>query len=276
MLLSWDWQFYSAAVGRWLDEEPIYPGGMISTLGSAPGSSYAYPPASFLPFAPWPLGAIAWASVLIGVFLGGLWLVARRVWPERAVTAFAAAVLGASIFPPVLEGIGMGNVNILTAGLLGVVWAGIQPAAIAGVMTVIKVFPIALAAPSGWRALGFAASVALAICLLTLPLVGAESWSTYVTALTSVEPACGLDIYFNPSIACLIGTRAGLAIAAVALLVAVVARRKFVAWVAVVIAIMAPASELHLHYFALVYVLLWIGFAEMVQGKRARCGTTPP
>ena len=123
--LVFDWTFYSAAVQRWLAGEPIYPGGVISTLGTAAGASYAYPPSSvplMLPFASWPLGAILWEACLLLVFWTGVWTVIDRGWPDRRALALGIALLAAAFFQPVLDGFAFGNVNIATAGALAWVW----------------------------------------------------------------------------------------------------------------------------------------------------------
>jgi hypothetical protein len=267
-----DWQFYRAAVERWLAGEPIYPGGVISSIGSEAGSSFAYPPASvplFLPFSPWPVGAWAWTLLLGVALLSGLWMIVRTTWPARPLPPMALATVGAALFPPISEGMGVGNVNILTAGLLGVVWAGIQPSGIAGVMAVVKVFPLALSAPFGVRAIALAGLVGATVCLVTLPLVGVDSWTTYISAIGRVEPVCFVPDLANYSISCYVSPIGGLVVAAVALGVAVVARRTMIGWTAVVVAIMAPASEMHLHYFGLAYVLVWIVTAEWLKLRRS-------
>lgn len=270
-----DWQFYRYAVERWLAGGPIYPGGAISTLGAAAGSSYAYPPAS-VPlmwiFASYPLGALAWLGLLTSTLLAGLWLIARQIWPRHGVLIFAVIVASLSVVPPVQEGLAVGNVNILTAGLLGIGWT--RPVSVqAGIMTVVKVFPFALAAPYGIRALAVAAAVGMGIVAATLPLVGLDEWATYASALGKVNPLCGDERWFNASLACAaegaVGAElarwVGLAAGAVALCVAVAVGRGLVGSVAVTVAILAPASELHLHYFAIVYVLAWIALAETLK-----------
>ena len=117
-----DWQFYSAAVGRWLAGDPIYPGATISTLGTPAGGSYAYPPASvplLLPFSPYPLGAVLWVLTLCVVLLLGLWFVVRTGWPKRPLVPFAIGALGLIVFAPVQQGLGVANVNIRPPGCWG-------------------------------------------------------------------------------------------------------------------------------------------------------------
>ena len=274
-----DWTFYSGAVERWLAGEQIYPGARISTLGSAAGSSYAYPPASvplMLPFATWPVGAILWETLIVGVFLLGLWRVVRVGWPHRSVGVFGLVLLLGALFDGITQGIAMANVNMASAGVLGLVWAGIRdPAIPAGILGVIKVFPIGLAAPAGVWALGRALAIAFGICLLTLPLVGVGAWADYVTGLLSSQPLCGDPTWVNLSLACQLAPVTGLAIAkwtglvvsAGLILVALRAGRGFVGVCAAGLAILAPATELHAHYFAIVFVLGVIGLATLNLGR---------
>jgi hypothetical protein len=200
----------------------------------------------------------------------GTWSVVRIGWPNRPLIAFAVVLAAMSVFGGVMQGVAIGNVNMATAGLLGLVWAGARgkPTA-AGVLAVIKIFPLALAAPLGTKVLVRAAAIAGGICLITLPLVGVGAWSDYFGGLRATQPLCG--IYPNPSLACglsqLVGIGiakwAGLAIAAVLVLLALRAGPTFLGATLATGAILAPATELHAHYFAIVFVLLIIGLANL-------------
>jgi hypothetical protein len=269
-----DWIFYRRAVERWLTGESLYPGGVISTLTTTAGASYSYPPASvplMLPFAADPIGAWLWEACLFIVLLAGVFAVVRVGWPNHSLRAFAVALLGLGLFVPVLEGLAVANVNIATAGALGLVWATPRLAVpAAGILGVLKVFPVALAAPSGVRTFARALGLTALICLLTLPLVGLGSWLDYANALASSTPLCG-TARTNPSFACAIAplvgsglaTIVGLLLAGAALVVAFKAGRNIVGMTAVVAAIMLPATELHLHYFAKTFVLALIGMSEL-------------
>jgi hypothetical protein len=272
-----DWTFYSGAVHRWLAGEQIYPGGRISTLGWEAGSGYAYPPASvplMLPFAWWPIGAVLWETLVVGLLLAGLWAVVRIGWPSRPSLPFGIALALMAIAPGVVEGIALGNVNIATAGLLGLVWAAPRGLPqIIGLATVVKVFPFALAAPLGWRSVAVASAVAVGIAAATLPLVGLGSWADYVGGLHASEPLCGSPDWFNASLACGVGPfvgaagakSIGLAVGGVLLLVALMAGRSVLGMTAAGLAVMAPATELHGHYFAILHILLWIALATLAR-----------
>jgi hypothetical protein len=278
---AFDWQFYAAAVERWLAGEPIYPGGAISTLGTEPGTSYAYPPASvplMLPFAPWPVGAVLWVALLVGVLLAAIWAVAHAGWPSRPLAAFAAAVIGLAIFPPIQQGLAVANVNVLTTGMLGLVWAvGRRTAPAIGLLTVLKVFPFSLSAPLGPRAMVTSALVAGVVVLVTLPLVGVSSWTDYVSALRSAEMLCGDPRWFNPSLGCLVepvlgsdvARWAGLIVGGALLLVALRAGRTVVGMSAAALAVIAPATEIHAHYFGLLYMLFLIALASWARSRDA-------
>ena len=161
-----------------------------------------------VPFASWPVGALAWEALVVGMFMIGLWAVVRQGWPDHPLPAFGLALTLAATVPQlgVLEGVALGNVNLATAGLVGLVWTGsrgVVPAI--GLMTVIKVFPYALSAPLGLRAMARAGAIAGAICLVTLPLVGIGSWVDYFVALGRSVPLCGDPQWSNASLACALG-----------------------------------------------------------------------
>ena len=116
--------------------------------------------------------------------------------------------------------------------------------------------------------MAWTAAIAIGLVVVTLPLVGFGTWATYVDALGAVDPVCGDPDWVNYSVACIIGSTGGLLLSGLALVVAILVGRTALGWTAVVVAIMAPASELHLHYFVLVYVLAWIVVGEVVHQVR--------
>jgi hypothetical protein len=261
-----DWTFYSAAVERWLAGEPIYPDARISTLGSSAGESYAYPPASvplMAPFASWPVGALAWETLIIAVLLVGVWLPLRAAWPARTRLAMGVVLVLMAFHDGVLQGIALGNVNILTAGMVGVVWT-MTPSRVVGpgVLAVLKVFPLSLAAPFGLRTLVGALVVAAAICLATLPMVGLSSWMDYRHGLEASVPLCGDDRWVNYSLACVlvpligIGAAKGLTVllAGALLALSLVLGPRMLGLGAATLAILVPATEVHGHYFAILFV----------------------
>lgn len=225
-----------------------------------------------LPFASWPVGAILWEAVIVGTLLLGTWSVVRIGWPNRPLVAFAVILAAMSVLDGVMQGVALGNVNIASAGALGFVWARARRIAPAtGVLAVIKVFPLALAAPLGGRVFVRAAAIAGMICLITLPLVGVAAWSDYIAGLQASQPLCGDPNWVNLSLACnlspfvgvFVAKWAGLAIAAVLVVLAVRAGPTFLGTTLATGAVLAPATELHAHYFAIVFVLIVIGLANL-------------
>ena len=275
-----DWWYYSNAVHRWLIQQAIFTGGRLSTVDTPVGVSYSYPPSSlpfFLPFSQWPIGAIFWTATLISALMTGMWRVVRDGWPDRPIRAMAGSIALLALFIPALEGIAVGNVNVLTAGVLGWIWSNrrIAPGA-SGVLAAVKVFPLALAAPFGRRSLTTAAVVAAAIVLVTLPFVGTTSWLGYASAVqvtvadcgasgsTGFSIACGLAPLTGPAVASLVG----LVVAAVLLLAAAAAGPSLVGITLAVGAIIAPAPELHAHYFTMLFMLALIGAGELSRRRR--------
>jgi hypothetical protein len=232
----------------------------------------------FLPFASYPIGAVLWVVTLCFVLLLGLWLVVRAGWPNRPLVPFAIGVLGLTVFAPVQQGLGVANVNMLTAGMLGIVWgARRSPVVPLALLTVLKVFPLALAAPLGLRAVLKCAVIAAVIVVVTLPLVGIGAWNDYVSGLSSSRPLCDDPVWFNPSLACvaqpLLGPGVakwfGVVIGAGSFLIALRAGRTLLGMTAATLAVIAPATEVHEHYLSMFYMLAWIAVAGWQIARRS-------
>jgi hypothetical protein len=118
--------------------------------------------------------------------------------------------------------------------------------------------------------------VAGALFILTLPLVGFGSWADYVKALSYSEPACGVDV--PVSIACLLtpvvgvttAKLAGILLAIAAGIGAVFVRPPLVSFALVVVAWLAPVTDLHAHYLLVIYVLAVVAAARWLQRRRGR------
>lgn len=277
-----DWQFYSQAVERWLAGDRIYPDGRISTLVTPAGGSYSYPPASvplMLPFASYPIGALLWEALLVVALLSGIWVVVSLGWPTRRVRAFALAVVALALFPPAREGIAVGNINIATAGALAWMWAGSPVARAApAVLAVMKVFPFALSVPQGRHVVLVTVGAVVTVCLVTVPFVGLGAWGDYINGLRVSVPLCDDPDRINRSLACglqpMVGQDiakwAGLVLAAALLPISYAAGRGVIGAAAVVGMIMLPATELHGHYWTLLFVLALIVCAEIAKRRAAR------
>ncbi len=123
------------------------------------------------------------------------------------------------------------------------------------------------------QALGTSIAVAAALSLVTLPIVGVAVWVDFGTALTSAVPDCG---GLNVSIACTLGPGLGLGwaslvgvmVGGLAALAMLGSRQPFVLSVLAAIAIMAPANNLHIHYWIILYVLGVVSVARLTMLMR--------
>lgn len=287
-----DWLAYARAFERFIEGDPIYvaaqlvgPYHMTETLGIF----YSYPP-SFVPllapFAGYPVGASLWLVLNVGLFLTGLWAVARQELGPLALGGFGVALICLGAMISWGEGVAGGNVNVALAGTLA--WAWVlgrgRVGAIAGVLAVAKVVPGSLAfwaRPSSLsRSLVAAAAAALLICALTLPLVGIDAWLDFLRALGNAEPACAYPV---PSLACaaaptigmnsakLLGIAVGFALA----LGAVLVRDDYYSFCMVTFAWIAPTADMHVHSWLTVFVLAFVGVCRLVgrRQQRATIGT---
>jgi len=288
-LMFVDWLTYTRAFERLVDGSSIYaaaqlagPYHMTDTLTIG----YSYPPASlplFAPFAWYPVGLGLWVLLNVGLFLTGLWAVARRELGSLTAGGFGVALLCLAGMTAWGEGVAGGNINVALAGILA--WAWVigrgRVGAIAGVLAVVKVVPGSLAfwaRPSTLaRSLVAAAIAAVLVCALTLPLVGIDSWLDFLKALGNAEPTCEYPI---PSLACaaapvtgmvsakVLGIAVGCALAVGAVLV----RDDYHSFCLATFAWIAPTADMHVHSWLTVFVLAFVGAARLV-GRRQRRAT---
>ena len=283
-----DWLTYVHAVERLLAGVPIYPPEQLSgpyVLVGATLIGYAYPPSSvplFIPFASYPIGLVAWLTLNVGALITGLYAILRHEFGRVRPLEFAIVLFGLAFLRGFAEGVAFGNASVGVAGLLAWCWVigrGRTPVGVlAGIGGTIKLVP---GAAAFWatretfpRVLLTVLVVGGALLLLTLPLVGIQSWFDYVKALSYSVPACGLDP--PTSIACNLqpflgvgaAKLAGIALALVAGGFAVLARSPLVAFALVVIAWLSPVTDLHYHYLLVVYVLAVVTSATWIRGRR--------
>jgi hypothetical protein len=276
-----DWLVYSNAVGRWLAGGPIYLPEQLHGpyLSQWVGRIYLYPPASvpmFLPIAVGDVGLVIWEAFLIATFFTGVWLIVSRGFPRRQIEAFGVVLLASAFYYPLTQGIAAGNVNIVTAGLLGLAWAGVpRLPAIAGAFGVVKIFPAVIAVLYGRRGALTAALTGFAIVAITLPMIGTDAWAAYFQAMRDGQPVCETWI-LSPSFACTLEpvlTLRGAELLSIFIAAALVATG---AWLgptllgttAVAAAIMVPSIDLHLHYWTFVAILLLIAVARVARRRR--------
>lgn len=292
-----DWYVYASGTERILDGKSLYlaeqVGGPYRLPDVTPAGYIQAPPSAilFLPFAVGQLGLIAWLVVSVGVFVSGLAAIVQRELGAVRPVALAIALFGLALaFPipggrliaPFPDGLGNANANVLLAGLLAWCWATGDrrrwiPYA-AGLAWTFKVFPAALALwafrRDGWRAIVISAVVATAVIAVTLPIVGLEEWRRFVLALSNAQPTCDGG---RTSIACLaipymdVGAAKafGIVVGGVLLLLAVVVRSEFPAFVLLTIGMLAPMADGHAHYLLFLYVLVVIAAARWI-ARRGR------
>jgi hypothetical protein len=290
-----DWLTYVHAVERVLAGVPIYPAEQLSgpyILVSATLIGYAYPPSSvplFIPFASYPVGLLAWLTLNVGLLVTGLCAILRRELGRVRPLEFALVLFGLAFLRGFAEGVAFGNASVGVAGLLAWCWVigrgRPQVGLLAGLGATIKLVP---GAAVFWatretfpRVVLTVLAVGGALFVLTLPLVGIQSWFDYAKALSFSIPACGVEP--PTSIACNLqpyvgpGTAklGGIGLALVAGLLAVVARPPLLSFALVVIAWLSPVTDLHSHYLLVVYVLAVVTCATWVRGRRGLVPTDP-
>lgn len=284
-----DWQTYVNALHRTMHGLAIYSQAQLDgpyLLTHVVLTGYAYPPPSvfiFIPFATYPLGLIAWLTLNLGLFFSALWGLASCAWPKHRVLLLAALITWLSFYLPFTDGVESANVNVGFAGIVGWIALGARPTYLgvsgaAGALT--KVFPAVLAAatPAGkLRSIGIAIGISMAAVAVTLPIVGFGAWQDFSQALSGAVPDCYGE---NLSLACSLrftggvgaGTAAGIAVGVLATMGLLIVRDTF--WLAVLsaVAVIAPVTNLHLHYWLVIPVLLLAG---VVKWRRLRGGRPP-
>ena len=289
-----DWLTYVHAVERMFAGLPIYAPEQLAgqyVLVNVTLFGYAYPPSSvplFIPFASYPVGLVAWLTLSVGSLITGVVAILKRERGRVRPLELALALLVLGFFPGFADGVAWGNASVGLAGCLAWAWVigrgRVPVGALAGLGATIKLVPGALifwsTARTFPRVLAGAAAVAGALFALTLPLVGLASWTDYVTALSLSEPACGVDV--PVSLACVLkpmigigpAKLAGILVALVAGIAAVLVRAPLASFGLVVVAWLAPVTDLHFHYLLVIYVLAVIAGARWLQRWSTRAAAT--
>ncbi len=279
-----DWMTYAAAFDRLVHGAGIYAPAQLGgayMLTHVVLVGYAYPPASvpFLaPFADYPWGFVAFQVVNLGLFFTALWALVTRAVPRYRALTMALVLLLLPFFWPFEDGVISANVDLAIAGMIGWVAVGVSPAWLgvfgaAGALT--KVFPSVMAAASSdrkLRSIVIGSALTLVACLVTVPIVGLHSWPDFVHALAVNVPDC---YSLNWSIACTLGPRigttpatlVGLAVAALAALGLLLVHDRFAMALLASVAVMAPVTNLHPHYWTVVPVL---GIATLARLREER------
>ena len=242
----------------------------------------------FIPFASSPIGLVAWLTLNVGALITGLYAILRHELGRVRPLEFALVLFGLAFLRGFAEGVAFGNASVGVAGLLAWCWVigrgRPQVGLLAGLGATIKLVP---GAAVFWstrqtflRVVLAALAVGGALFVLTLPLVGIQSWFDYAKALSFSVPACGAEP--PTSVACNLqpfvgpGTAklAGIGLALVAGGLAVLVRRPLLSFALVVVAWLSPVTDLHFHYLLVVYVLVVVTCATWLGKRRQLVPTT--
>ncbi len=240
------------AAERWLDGRPIYPPEAFGAP-AGPDLPYLYPPLVL------PLIAPLLALPRVAVLLGGVvisaiaaWLAGRRLGLGPVPAALLAA------WPPFFEGILGANVGIVLFALfVATLWPRREPRPADGVLSA-AIATIKVSLSHTWvnvlarcpAAALLGLGVVAALALLTLPLVGTQSWFDWIgQAARSGDPAWP---YIGAPASRFIGVPLAIGVTAATLVAAGLVRGPMAgAWIGVLTVIGAPS----LHPFGLVFLL---------------------
>jgi hypothetical protein len=217
-----DWATYSDALGRLLNGGHIYDSSQMTgpyTLPDITTTGYVYPPASlplFAPFGSQPIGLAAWLVLNVAILVSGVYAILRRELGNDGILFLGIAILPVVLWIGFLNGLTAGNVTIGLSGVLAWAWAAgrgrTSPAAIA-LIGAAKMFPAVLVCwttPSRLIRSAFtAALIAGAWILITLPLVGLDSWVDFIRAMGNARPTCS----WGPSVPCFLEPALGVSLA---------------------------------------------------------------
>lgn len=284
-----DWQTEANAVNRVLAHQPLYAPEQLSGpyyMTSVILRGWTYPPASIIPLLPFkdePLGLYAWIVLNIGLFVGGLAAILRRELGRSFVPwPFAFVLFGLAAFRPFGEGVAAGNVNVALAGLYALCWASDERsrwiAPVAGIAATFKLFPglmvLWAVRRQGFRPIVIAVGTFLALCLLSVPLVGVQTWRDFITTLVNARPPC--QSYNTLSIACVYSQLTGVTVAkligygfvAVFAVSTLLVKDRFWAFVLLGATMLAGVTDMHLHFWVFGYVVLVVGMTRVYARTR--------
>lgn len=283
-----DWRTYANAFDRLTAGRGIYAADQLHgsyQLTKVVLIGYAYPPASvplFAPFASYPFGLAAWLTLNLGLVFTALWALLSRVSRRHRGVLFAGMLAVFAMYAPFVIGVVSANVNVAIAGLIGWVALGVSSscaAVLGAVGAVTKVFSavLALGTERKQRSVIVATILVFGTTALTLPIVGLQSWIDFGHAMASSAPDCYLG---NLSIACTlaplvgirIATAAGILVGGGAAVLALAVRDRL--WLALLttIAMIAPVTNLHVHYWIAAPVLAVAALERLLTVRRDRLG----
>jgi hypothetical protein len=285
-----DWQTQANAVQRVLSGQKLYADAQLTGPYYMTGvilKGWTYPPASIpvlLPFAWGNVGLVAWLALSVGLFIGGLAAILRRELGRILPWPMAFVLLGLAAYRPFGEGFAAGNANVALAGLYAFCWASDERrrwiAPLSGIAATFKVFPglmvLWAARVQGWRPIVVAAGVTLLLSVISLPLVGGiPTWRDFATSLLNAQPPC--QSYNTLSIACVFAPMTGFGIAKVLGYIAVAVfaiatlrvKDRFSAFVLLGATMLAGVTDMHIHYWVFVYVVIVVATSRAYARRRS-------
>ena len=144
---------------------------------------------------------------------------------------------------------------------------------LAGVGVVLKLFPSVLALwPTGdarLRSIGLAIAVFVGLVVVSLPIVGIESWLEFASAISNAQPACtdarfSIPCALGPVIGVSAARMAAIAVGGALVLLALLVRNDRAAFVLFGAAMLAPVADMHPHYWLFAYVALAVLIGGML------------
>jgi hypothetical protein len=176
----YDFDVYLAAAGRWLAGGQPYMTGPVSAWPASPGQDFFLYPPPLLPFfgllsrLPNPPMAVAWVGFLVACAYASFRVLGLRpIWSLLLLA-----------FPPLMIGFESGNVASLTFLLFALAFRAGAGLVLDGLFKVQSGLPaLWLVRTRRWRGLVVGLVALAAIALVTLPLVGLDSWPAWFAGL---------------------------------------------------------------------------------------------
>jgi alpha-1,2-mannosyltransferase len=189
--LGYDFQAYLDAARRLLDGAPLYETGVTASGGVG---LFQYPPPFALALVPLALlpgtlaPTLAWLGLTLAALVGGVAALPVRPWARWTV------LLVAGLTWPVLYAVKLGQVGPLLLLAFSLAWRWVDRPVPLGLSiaagTLVKLQP-ALLIPWAlvvrrWRAAAVATVVVLAVAALSVPFVGASTWTDYLELIRGI------------------------------------------------------------------------------------------
>lgn len=269
--LLYDFHTYLNAGRNFMSGEPVYLQQALTTLPDTTHQEhFLYPPVllpavAALASIPRELAAGAFVAALVLAAVLGLRLLGMR-W------SWALLLLS---FPPLFKGLLSGNVASI-GFLLYVAAPAVGALAVLGAsFKVQSALPaLWLARAARWRDLAIGMAALLLLVLITLPLVGVESWTDYVRGLSLREQSQhNLPVLFGSSLLRYMPVAAFVAVSAAAVLAALVpGGRRSLALIGIATIVASPSLWPHGFVMALPAalslppVVLWLTLGLTIGG----------